>query len=228
MYKVLITGASGMVGKAVLLACLDDKEVTEIILLNRKAMHITNARVTEIIVPDFKHLTPLSSQLEGVDACFFCAGVSAAGMSEEKYNELTYSLTLNVAKWVHQVNSNAVFTYVSGAGTDTSENGKIMWARIKGKTENALKNKFTHCYLFRAGYIQPKKGVKSKVKLYRILYLLSKPFYPILKILVPNQVTDSVKVGEAMIYCLKAKPKIQYLENKEINAFAKKYNTFIK
>ena len=176
--KVLILGSTGMVGKGVLLECLEDSDIKNILVLNRQSCNISHNKLKEIIHENFFDFSTIKEQLKGFNACFFCLGVSAAGLDEKKYSKITYDLTLGFAQIMLELNPNSIFCYVSGAGTDSSEKGRIMWARIKGKTENALLAlPFKESYMFRPGYIQPLKGVKSKTGAYNVFYSIFKPFY---------------------------------------------------
>lgn len=215
--KVIITGTTGMVGKGVLLECLDDERITEVLVVNRSSLNMQHPKLKEIIHKDFHNLSAIKEQLQGYDACFFCLGVSAAGMSEEKYTKLTYDLTIHFAETV--VNPNMTFTYVSGAGTDSTEKGRMMWARVKGRTENTLlKMPFKKAYMFRPGAILPKRGVKSKTGLYNFFYVILRPFFPLMAM--SASVTDTVKVGKAMIQVALNSNDKTHLENKDINELA--------
>jgi len=218
--KAIITGTTGMVGKGVLLECLDHPKVESVLVINRKSLGITHPKLKEIIHSDFFNLTPIKEQLKGYNACFFCLGVSAIGMSEADYTKYTYELTTHFAKVVAQQNPEMVFNYVSGTGTDSSEKGNIMWARVKEKTENAVaKMPFKAVYLFRPGVILPEKGVTSKVKWYNTLYILVRPLFPLLKKF--KSVTTSTRVGQAMINSVLKGYNKQHLNNVDINALAK-------
>lgn len=200
MVNPIIFGASGMVGRGVLLECLDDPEVDSILVVGRTAVGITDPKLTEILHQDFFDYTELEARLRGFDACFFCLGISAAGLSEEKYRHLTYDLTVAAAETLSRLNPEMTFCYVSGAGTDSSEKGRIMWARVKGATENRLLQlPFAAAYMFRPGYIQPMKGVRSKTRIYQSLYTVFSWLYPLFEKVVPNQVTTTEKLGKAMI-----------------------------
>src|SRR5437868_2695343 len=160
--KVILTGATGMVGEGVLLECLDNPAVTEVLIVGRRHYDLTHPKLKELLVPDFLQIEKNATELKGYDACFFCAGISSVGMSEEKYTVITYDTTLAFAKAVLQQNPNMVFTFVTGRGTDSAEQGKSMWARVKGRTENALmKLGFRGQYNFRPGLMLPTKGQKS-------------------------------------------------------------------
>lgn len=219
-YKVAITGASGMVGKGILFECLKDQNIEKVVCIGRKPLDVKDEKIAEIIVKDFREIKSDNQELQGIDACFFGAGISALGLSEEQYKEITYDLTLHLANICYDINPNSIFCYVSGAGTDSSEKGRMMWARVKGKTENdLLKMNFKSVYLFRPGFIQPMDGIKSRTKLYNALYIIFKPIYFILKKF-PSSATNTRNLGKAMINTLvKGYPK-KILENKDINQLA--------
>jgi len=217
--RVIITGSTGMVGRGVLLECLECRDVVSILLVSRKACTITHQKISEIVHQDFSDLSSIREQLRGYDACFFCLGVSALCMSEERYTELTYTLTRRFAESVMQMSPGAVFVYVSGAGTDSSERGRTMWARIKGKTENTvLAMGFRDAYAFRPGLILPEKGVKSRTTWYSAVYFLLKPFFPLLK--KSEFVTTTARVGQAMINAALFGYNKKHLENTDINLLA--------
>ena len=221
--KAIITGATGMVGRGVLYECLESSEVSDVLVINRETLGFVHPKMKEIIHNDFFDLTPVSNQLSGYNACYFCLGVSSAGMSEAKYSKLTYDLTTGFAETVAKLNSDMAFFYVSGTGTDSSEKGRIMWARVKGRTENKLLSMtFRDAYMFRPGYIQPLKGIKSKTKLYNALYVVFKPLYPLLKSLAPGYVTTSVNLGKAMINLTTKPYEKKHLENSDINLIAER------
>jgi nucleoside-diphosphate-sugar epimerase len=220
-HKVIITGTTGMVGKGVLLECLSHPDIAQILLVSRKSIGIDHPKVKELIIDDFFKIDKIKSDMAGYDACFFCAGISSIGKSEEVYSRITYELTLTFANTFLHQNGNSIFCYVSGTGTDSSEKGNTMWARVKGKTENELmKLPFKAAYMFRPGYIQPEKGIKSSTKWYALLYLIFKPIYLILKHF-PGMATSSSNLGQAMIRVLEKEPENSILGNKEINALAK-------
>jgi uncharacterized protein YbjT (DUF2867 family) len=216
--SVIITGATGMVGEGVLFECLEHPAVERVLLVNRKPYPGTHPKLRECIVPDFLHLEPVADQLSGYDACFFCAGVSSAGMSEADYTRITYDLTLHFARTLAALNPQMVFDYVSGAYTDSSEQGRVMWARVKGRTENALTRcGFRQVYNFRPGFMRPTPGQKN-IKWY------FKPFgavYPLLRLLLPNQVSTLRDIGLAMINTVLVGYPKPILEIKDINAHAK-------
>lgn len=216
--NVIITGSTGMVGKGVLLECIDSPDVESILVINRSPVDIRHPKVKEIIHKDFFDWSAIRAQLSGYNCCFFCLGVSAAGMKEADYRRLTYDLTLGFAKVVLFLNPDMTFCYVSGAGTDSSEKGRMMWARIKGKTENDLLSLgFKAAYMFRPGYIHPMRGIKSRTPLYNAFYRVLKPLYPLLKRM-PKYVTDNVTIGRAMIAVAKNGYSKGVLESLDINS----------
>tara|TARA_B100000427_G_scaffold288029_1_gene262964 strand:- start:949 stop:1611 length:663 start_codon:yes stop_codon:yes gene_type:complete len=216
MKNIIITGSTGMVGKGVLLECLDHHQVAKILLINRNPIGINHPKITEIIHDDFLNFEDIKDSFSGYDACFHCMGVSSLGMDETTYVKLTYLVTEALATALYDINANMTVTYVSGDGTDSSESGSIMWARIKGKTENMLFNKgFNDVYAFRAGAILPEKGVKSKVLWINLLYLVLKPMFPLLKRL--SFITTSSRVGKAMILLIYQPCKQKILSNTQIN-----------
>jgi uncharacterized protein YbjT (DUF2867 family) len=217
--KVILLGATGMVGQGVLRECLLDNQVEAVLAIGRNSTGMHDAKLQEIISPDLFDLSPIESRLSGYDACFFCLGVSAAGMKEQDYRRLTYDLTIAVAKTLVRLNPGLTFVYVSGAGTDSSERGRMMWARVKGKTENDLLNMpFRAAYMFRPGYIQPLHGIRTKTKWYGALYAVMGPLYPIWKRLLPNYVTTTECVGRAMIKVARQGAPKRFLENRDINS----------
>jgi uncharacterized protein YbjT (DUF2867 family) len=194
--KAIITGVTGMVGEGVLHECLLHPDVESVLVINRKLCGVKHEKLKEIIHRDFYDLSSIEDQLAGYNACYFCAGVSSVGKKEDEYRHITYDLTLNFAKTLFKLNSDMTFCYVSGVGTDSTEKGRSMWARVKGKTENdLLKLGFKDAYMFRPGYIQPTKGLKNAYKIYKVFV----PFYPMLKTLFPKYVVSLEELGKAMI-----------------------------
>jgi uncharacterized protein YbjT (DUF2867 family) len=217
--NVLLFGATGMVGQGVLRECLLDAGVSRVLSVGRSATGQTHSKLRELIVPDLFDLSVVREQLSGFDACFFCLGVSSAGMSEEAYRHVTYDLTLAAAKVLVRLNPQMTFVYVSGAGTDSSERGSSMWARVKGATENALMRlPFKAAYMFRPGFIQPLHGVRSKVAHYRWTYVLASPFFGLLRRLAPRHVTTSEQVGRAMLAVARRGAPTPLVETVDINA----------
>ncbi len=194
--KVIITGATGMVGEGVLHECLNHPKINNILIINRSKSHIKHSKLKEIIHTDFSDFTAIQDQLNGYDAAFLCMGVSSIGMNEEKYKFLTYDLTMALAKPLSKKNPNLTLIYVSGLGTDSSEKGRLMWARIKGKTENDLmKMPFKNTFAFRPGGITPTDGLKNTYTILKVI----KPILPLLKLLLPNMICSLREVGLAMI-----------------------------
>ena len=217
--NVIITGTTGMVGKGVLLECMDDSRIKKILVINRRKLNLSHPKVTELIHQDFSEFATVEKDLTGFDACFHCMGVSSAGMTEVKFSELTFGITEALARTLVKVNSALVMTYVSGAGTDSSEKGNTMWARVKGKTENLLFNMgFKDVYAFRPGAILPEKGIKSNTALYNIGYILSRPFFPLMRRM--KSVTTTSKMGQAMINLCFQPQSLKHLEGKDINQMA--------
>tara|TARA_R110000868_G_C10658014_1_gene745573 strand:+ start:50 stop:718 length:669 start_codon:yes stop_codon:yes gene_type:complete len=217
--KVIITGSTGMVGKGVLLECIDDARVENILLINRSSASITHPKIKEILHNDFTDFSPIKNEFTGYDACFHCMGVSSAGISEEAYYNLTYTISEALANTLFEANPNLLFTYVSGAGTDSSEQSSTMWARVKGKTENMILNKgFKDAYAFRPGAIIPERGVKSKTKLYNFFYSITKPVFPLLKKM--KSVTTTSRIGQAMLNLYDHPQKQKHLEGAAINKTA--------
>jgi len=198
--KVIITGATGMVGKGVLLECLDHDIIEEVLVIGRNPVGIDHPKLKEIIHDDFTSFSAVQSQLSGYDACFFCLGISSAGMKEDAYKRITYDFTLALANSLLDVNENMVFNYVSGEGTDSSEKGRIMWARVKGKTENdLLKLGFKQAFMFRPGAIIPLRGIKSRTKSYQFFYDYFTWLLKAIRAIVPNAIVNTDQLGLAMI-----------------------------
>src|SRR5216684_4178174 len=220
--NVVLFGATGMVGQGVLRECLLDRKVRIVLSIGRTATGQAHPKLRELVRKDLLDFSAIEAELLGFDACFFCLGVSSAGMTEEAYRRVTYDITMAAAQALVKLNPAMTFVYVSGAGTDSTERGRSMWARVKGKTENALlRLPFKAAYMFRPAAIQPLHGITSKTKLYRVLYTVTKPFLPLLRALVPKYVTTTEQVGRAMIkVALKGAPK-PVLENQEINDILK-------
>ncbi|PKM76854.1 MAG: epimerase [Firmicutes bacterium HGW-Firmicutes-15] len=217
--KVILFGATGMVGQGVLRECLLEPEVQSILSVGRSATGLQHEKLVELAPTNIMDLTTIEGNLVGYDACFFCLGVSSAGMTEQDYNRVTYDITLAVAETLVRLNPEMTFVYVSGTGTDSTENGRSMWARVKGKTENALlRLPFKAAYMFRPGFIQPMHGIVSKTKIYRMLYAVGGPLYPVLNRLLPNYVTTTEKIGRAMIAVAQQGYPKPLLENKDINS----------
>jgi uncharacterized protein YbjT (DUF2867 family) len=216
--KVILFGATGMVGHGVLRECVLAGDVDNVLAIGRTATAQQHAKLQEIVRSDLFDLSPIESRVSGFDACFFCLGVSAAGMSEQDYRRVTYELTISVAKTLARLNPGMTFIYVSGAGTDSTERSRMMWARVKGKTENDLmKIPFRAAYMFRPGYIQPLHGIRTKTKWYGVLYAAMGPLYPLWNWLLPKYVTTTECVGRAMLNVARHGAPKRFLENRDIN-----------
>jgi uncharacterized protein YbjT (DUF2867 family) len=215
--KVIIFGATGMVGAGVLNECLRDDRVREVLSVSRAPSGRTHPKLREHVRRDFFDFQDARDDFRGADACFFCLGVTAVGKTEDEYHRLTYVITLAAAKTLAEVNPGMTFCYVSGQGTDSTERGRVMWARVKGKTENELLRLPLQAYMFRPGYIQPLGGIKSKTRVYRVFYQIMAPIYPVLKRLTPNLVTTNEMVGRAMIEVAIQGYPSRILEVKDIN-----------
>jgi uncharacterized protein YbjT (DUF2867 family) len=215
--KVVLFGATGMVGQGVLRECLLDPDVESILAVIRNASLPQHDKLREVILQDVSDLAAIEGKLSGYDACFFCLGVSSVGMKEETYRRVTYDLTVSVARTLANLNPTMTFIYVSGAGTDSTERGRLMWARVKGRTENALlQMRFKAVFLFRPGYVQLLHGIRTKTAWYGAFYAVVRPFYPLLKTLVPNYVTTTECVGRAMLIVTKRGFPKPVLENRDI------------
>jgi len=193
--KAIITGATGMVGEGVLLECLAHPDVEQVLVINRKPGGVSHPKLREVIHADFFDLAPIESQLAGYNACFFCLGVSSVGMDPDAYKRVTYDLTLNVGQTLAKLNTGMTFCYLTGAGTDSSEQGRIAWARVKGATENALMRLFQNAYMFRPGMMKASPGQKNL----KINYKLLAWIYPIGRALAPAYFCTLQEVGRAMI-----------------------------
>jgi len=217
--KAIITGATGMVGEGVLHECLLHPEVESVLVINRKPCGTQHEKLKEIIHKDLFDLSSIEEQLTGYNACYFCAGVSSVGKKEAEYKRITYDLTMHFSKTLVKLNPDMTFCYVSGVGTDSTEKGRSMWARVKGKTENdLLKLPFNAAYMFRPGYIQPTKGLKNTF----LVYKLGAPFYPVWRTLFPKFVCTLRELGLVMINSsLYGSPK-QILECKDIVQLSKR------
>jgi uncharacterized protein YbjT (DUF2867 family) len=220
--KVILFGATGMVGQGALRECLLDPDVESVLAIGRSTIAQQDEKLQGIVLKDLTDLSSVEGKLSGYDACFFCLGVSAAGMSEDDYCRVTYDLTLSVAATLVRRNPSMTFIYVSGAGTDSTEHSRMMWARIKGKTENALlAMPFRAAHMFRPGYIQPMHGIRTKTKWYSMVYAIVAPLYPVLKTLFPSYVTTTQQLGRAMIRVAKTGAPKRVLESRDINATSK-------
>ncbi|SFJ65387.1 NAD dependent epimerase/dehydratase family protein [Bosea sp. OK403] len=216
--RILIFGATGMVGQGVMRECLLDPGVGEVVTIGRSATGQSHARLREIVHADLTDYAAIEPQLTGFDACFFCLGIASAGMSEADYRRITYDITLAAARTLVRLNPTMVFVYVSGASTDSSEKGRWMWARVKGATENAIMRlPFRASYMFRPGAIQPLHGIRSKTRLYRVIYDLTAPLLPLLQRWLPDSITTTEQIGKAMLKVARDGAPKPILENADIN-----------
>ncbi|MFB9842437.1 NAD-dependent epimerase/dehydratase family protein [Mucilaginibacter ginsenosidivorans] len=217
--KVIVTGATGMVGEGVVHECLQHPMIGEVLIVNRKPFGMTHPKLKEIVHANFFDLTAIEDQLKGYDACYFCLGVSSVGMKEPEYYKLTYTLTLNFAETLAHLNPDMTFEYISGASTDSTEKGGSMWARVKGKTENDLaKLPFKQVYNFRPGYMHPTPGLRNTNKYYKYITWL----YPVLKLVFSNRVSTLAQLGLAMINASVYGYEKQILEVPDIKSLAKR------
>ncbi len=213
MINAIIFGATGMVGEGVLHECLKHPDIESVLVINRRSCGVNHEKLREIIHTDFSNFSPLESEIAGYNACYFCMGVTSLGKKEEVYTGLTYDLTMHVANTLVKLNPEMTFCYISGAGTDSTENGRSMWARVKGKTENDLmKLPFKASYMFRPGYIQPTKGLKNTYKFYKVVA----PIYPLIKLLFSKYVCTLEEIGLSMINVTLFGSDKQILECKDI------------
>jgi uncharacterized protein YbjT (DUF2867 family) len=220
--KVILLGATGMVGQGVLRECLLDPEVESVLAIGRNATGQKQEKLHEVVLSDLFDFSAIEDRLSGYDACFFCLGVSAVGMKEETYRRVTYDLTISVARILSRHNPGMTFIYVSGANTDSLESGRMMWARVKGKTENALlQMPFKAAYMFRPGYIQPLHGIRTKTRWYGVIYAMMGSLYPLWKLLFPKYVTTSECLGRAMLTVAKRGAPKAVLENQDINGICR-------
>lgn len=217
---VIIFGASGMVGGGVLLECLDDDRVASVVTVGRRKTGKEHPKLRELILEDMFDFAALRDAIGKPDACCFCLGITAAGMSEEAYRRVTFDLTIAVADVLAEVNPVMRFLYVTGRGTDAAGTGRFMWARVKGETENRLLEMSFDAYMFRPGLIQPMKGVRSRTGWYQAFYSITRPLLPLLKKLFPKQITTTVDLGLAMIEVAIAGAPSHVLETEDINAMA--------
>jgi uncharacterized protein YbjT (DUF2867 family) len=219
--KVIIFGATGMVGQAALRESLQAADVELVQTVGRKPTGQQHPKLRELVHAEMWNYEGIEAELSGYDACFFCIGVTSSGMAEKAYAHLTYDMTLAAAAKLAQLNPQMVFVYVSGAGADSSETSRIMWERVRGKTENALlKLAFRGVYIFRPGMIQPLDGIKSKTTAYRWFYTLTKPLLPLLKAAMPTQVLSTRQVGQAMLGVVRRGAPKRVLESPDIAAAA--------
>jgi uncharacterized protein YbjT (DUF2867 family) len=214
--EVLLFGATGMVGQGALRECLLDSRVSELVVVGRTPTGRSEPKLREIVRPDLADLSPIADQLSEVDACLFCLGVSSAGLREAEYRRVTYDLTIGAARLLYDRNPALRFSYVSGQGTNTQ--GRAMWARVKGETEDALLAMSPQTYMFRPGFIQPQHGVRSKTRLYSTVYSVTGPLLPVLRRVFPSAVTTTERLGRAMVTVSAQGATKRILETRDINA----------
>ncbi|GAA2843756.1 NAD-dependent epimerase/dehydratase family protein [Nonomuraea rubra] len=214
--RVILFGATGMIGRGVLRECLLDERVTAVLAVGRASTGVSHGKLREVLHDDLLDLGPVEGELGGYDACFFCLGVSAAGMREPEYRRITYEFTLSVGETLARLSPGSRFVYVSGAGTNAQ--GRAMWARVKGQTENALLALPLEAYMFRVGFVQPMHGVRSRTRLYQAAYVITRPLFPVLRRLVGGGVTTTEQVGRAMIAVAERGAAKRILGPADINA----------
>ena len=206
-----------MIGQGVLRECLLDPDVTSVLSIVRRPTGQHDARLRELVHENFFDYSNIEKQLTGLDACFFCLGISSAGMSEEAYRRITYDITIVAAKVLSRLNPRMTFIFVSGAGTDSSEKGRTMWARVKGQTENALlRMPFRAAFMFRPGIIVPLHGIKSRTRAYRLFYALTAPILPWAQRRWQQQITTTEQIGRAMLKAAKQGAPKTILESSDI------------
>lgn len=218
-YRVIITGATGMVGRGVLLECLASSQITEVLSISRTASGENPPKLQEILLPDLTEIGAYRSRLGGYDGCFFCMGVSVLGLDEKTYTKITFDIVKVFADVLFEESPDMVFNYVSGSSTDSTEKGRVMWARVKGRAENyVLAKGFRDAYAFRPGFIIPEKGIRSRTALYNLLINLFRPFFGMLR--KSESITSTDRIGLAMIHSLFRDPGLKHLENRDINRLA--------
>lgn len=219
--NVALFGATGMIGQGVLRECLLAPDVNRVLTIGRTATGVQNAKLQEIAQADMWNYASIEEQLRGFDACFFCLGVTSAGMSEADYTRVTYGIAVAAADTLCRLNPGMTFVFVSGAGADSTEQGRLMWARVKGKTENAiLRMPFKASFVFRPGVVLPIHGERSRTTAYRVLYAITTPLLPLLKRLMPGQIVTTEQFGRAMLVVARQGAPKRVLESADINALA--------
>jgi uncharacterized protein YbjT (DUF2867 family) len=218
--KVVLFGSTGMVGAGVLVECIADPAVTSVVCVGRKPSGVTHAKVRDVLLADMMDYSGIGDAFSGTDACFYCLGITSLGMTEAEYTRVTVDLTVAAANALATANSTMTFCFVSGASTDSSEKGSVMWARVKGRAENAIFAMLFKGYAFRPGYIQPMKGAKSKTTWVNAVYTVMAPLYPLFRPLVGNWATTTENVGLAMLEVARNGDAKKILENADINRIA--------
>jgi uncharacterized protein YbjT (DUF2867 family) len=218
--NVVLFGATGMIGQGVLRVCLLNEDVRGVVSVVRNSSGQQHKKLQELIAVNFLDFSSMAPELTGLDACIYCLGVSSAGMTEQEYTRITFDYTMEAARSLLKANPQMTFLYVSGAGTDGGESGRTMWARVKGKTENALlRLGFKAAYMFRPGFIQPLHGIQSKTMLYRTIYAISTPIFPVLRTIFPRYVTTTEQLGRAMLAVARDGYRKPILEMRDISEF---------
>lgn len=219
--KVIITGATGMVGKGVLLECLDHPSIEQVLTIGRSKVELEHPKLMQLEHKDFSDFSTISDQLKGFEACYLCMGISVAGLNEDQYTTITYDYTLALAQELVKLNPEMTCTYVSGQGTDSTEKGRTMWARVKGRTENDLmKLGFRQSFMFRPGAIIPLRNIKSKTRLYQFFYDYFMWFLKLMKVLAPNSIVNTTQIGLAMINVVKQGYEKKIIDPKDIIALS--------
>jgi uncharacterized protein YbjT (DUF2867 family) len=217
--KVILFGATGMIGQGVLRECLLDPGVESVLSIGRSPAGVTHQKLRDIVHKDLWHYEAIERQMKEFDACFFCLGVASSGMSEHHYERITYGIPVAAGETLAKLNSQMTFVLVSGASADSTENGRVMWARIKGKAENAvLRMRFKAAYVFRPGFIEPVHGAVSRIPAYRIFYRVMKPVMPVLRWMFPSYVLTTELIGLAMLKVVREGASKRVLESKDIRA----------
>jgi uncharacterized protein YbjT (DUF2867 family) len=216
--NVLIFGATGMIGQGVLRESLLDPDVQRVVTIGRSATGQQHPKLEEIVHRDLHDYSAIEPRLTGFDACFFCLGIASAGLSEEEYHRVTYGIAVAAAETLLRLNPGMTFIFVSGTGADSTERGRTMWARVKGKAENAiLRMSFKGAYVFRPAFIQPLHGIRSRTRLYRVFYTILKPVLPLLRRALPRYATTTEIIGRAMLNIARNGADVRVLETPEIN-----------
>ncbi|MET8321320.1 NAD-dependent epimerase/dehydratase family protein [Micromonospora sp. NPDC005189] len=214
--RVVIFGATGMVGQGVLRECLLADDVREVVTVGRRPTGRQDPKLRELTVADVGELDAVRAELTGVDACFYCLGVSSLGLDEAAYTRISYDYPLAAARLLAEVSPQVTFVYVSGVGTDSSGRGRVMWARVKGRTENAVIELLPNGYAARPGFIQPTYGAVSRTSAYRIGYAITRPLFPVLRRLFPNQITTTDGIGRAMLRVARQGSPNRVLGNRDL------------
>ena len=220
--NLLLFGATGMIGRAALLESLKDPRVRSVLVIGRRPSGETHPKLRELGLADLFDISSVRDEFPACDACLYCLGAASYGMTEKEYTRLTYDLTLTIASAIAEVNTRIAFCFLSGDGADPTERGRTMWARVKGKTENALLRMPFRAFIFRPGYVQPLDGLTTRVTHYRLLYTALRPFYGLLRRLSPRHVTDTRRLGRALVSVGVAGYEKRILGCEEINAIGQR------